>query len=321
MSLLPPSDEQRWLLDELATLVRRRGFSTFVAAPVLEDRKEHLPEGVADAVRRLRVYAGLPAGPPSAWPATDLAEAARAVAEEYRLAHGLDDDDLDDDDGRIDERVALTAVYLGFGLLCAGASRLAPAALAFVVAAQQVVRAPLPEERARVAALLPAAQAESFVAAYDALAATDLVKRLGLPRSLTWPAPRQARPEPLPPSHGANAASERRAPGAPVFRVRADRGLAYGLVGALVGVAVGAALWSWGPLMVFWAFVVGSGVAWAIGARRGSDRCSAPGCGAPLPAGAQRCPGCGGVVSGRIRAAEQHDSARARLARQDAADR
>jgi len=320
MSLLPVAEEQRWLLDELSTLIRRRGFSTFVSAPVLEDRREHLPEGVADAVRRLRVYAGLPAGPPSAWPATDLAEAARAVAEEYRLVHGLDDDDLDNDDGRLDERVALTAAYLGSGLLCVGASRLAPEALAFVVAAQQVVRAPLPEERARVAALLPAAQAASFVAAYDALAATDLVKRLGLPRSLTWPAPRQARPEPLP-APGPSAASEKRAPGAPVFRVRADRGLAGFLLGGLLGLAAGAALWSWGPLVIFWAFVVGGGVGWAIGARRGGDRCSAAGCGAPLPANAKRCPGCDGVVSGRIRAADQHDSARARLARQDAADR
>jgi hypothetical protein len=93
------------------------------------------------------------------------------------------------------------------------------------------------------------------------------------------------------------------------------------MVGALVGLAVGAALWSWGPLMIFWGFVVCGGVAWAIGARRGSDRCSAPGCGAPLPVRAKRCPGCDGVVSGRIHSVDQHDSAVVRLARQDAIDR
>lgn len=323
MAVLPATDEQGWLLDELATLVRRRGFSTFVAAPVLENRPEHLPEGAGDAVRRLRVYAGLPAGAPSPWPATDLAEAARAVAEEYRLVHGLDADDLDHDD-RMDARVVVTAAYLGFGLLCVGSARLAPEALAFLVAAQQVVRAPLPEERARVAALLAPAQAASFVAAYDALAATDLVKRLGLPRSLTWPAPRQAQPAPLPPASAATAAAaagRTKVTAAPVFRVRHDRGFRYGLAGAVIGLVIGFFGRSWGPLTMFWTFAIFNGIGWLYGASRGFDQCSASGCGARLPASASRCPGCRGVVSGRIRSAREHDAARARLARQDAADR
>ena len=60
--LLPTPERQRWLLDELASLIRRRGFSTFVSAPLVEAKPEHLPEGLDEALRRLRVYAGLPAG-------------------------------------------------------------------------------------------------------------------------------------------------------------------------------------------------------------------------------------------------------------------
>ncbi len=66
MQYLPEPEQQSWLLAELATLIGRRGFATFVAAPLLEPRPEHFPDrwrpdaiGVRRLARRLLSYADL----------------------------------------------------------------------------------------------------------------------------------------------------------------------------------------------------------------------------------------------------------------------
>src|SRR5258706_16035727 len=63
---LPPPEEQRTLLADLAELIARRGHATFVSAPLLEPREEHFPDawqpdvtGVSRLARRLLSYAEL----------------------------------------------------------------------------------------------------------------------------------------------------------------------------------------------------------------------------------------------------------------------
>ncbi len=318
-TLLPSVDEQDWLLDELATLIRRRGYSTFVAAPVLEPCPQHFPEGSARATARLCAYAGLPELRADAADAS-FAAAALAVAQAFRRHHELQVD------ARLEDRLAwLTAAYLGFGVLCMGASGLAPPALAFVLAAQQVVRAPLPEERRRFAARLGPEHAASFEAAHAALARTDLVKRLGLPRSITWPAPRQAVPAPLPDAAAASLPPPPSLPrgrnhGVAVFRLKEDPAGRFAWLGTALGAVASIALVRvLAPPYLLWLVVVAACVGWWLGARRRRDRCSEPECGWTIPAGLTRCLGCDGAVNGRIRHASERLAARARLARRDAA--
>jgi hypothetical protein len=317
---LPAPDEQRWLLDELTTLIRRRGYSTFVSAPVLEPRPEHFPEGTTEATRRLLVYADLPPGRVAL--EAGYGPAALAVARAFRRQH-----ELEDDPGREEPLVWLTAVYLGFGVLLAGEhGPLSNEGLAFVIAAQQVVRAPLPEERARFAGLLGPELAERFAASYEALAAIDLVKRLGLPRSIVWPAPRHPTPTPLPsPAEAESAALPRgRNHGVAVFRVTEDPSRRFALFGVAVGVLASMALVRLFavPLpYLLWLVVACTCAGWWFGSSRRRDRCSEPECGWTIPPGMKRCLGCDGAVNGRIRHERERLAARARLARRDAARR
>jgi hypothetical protein len=64
---LPPLVEQGRLVRDLRALIERRGFATFVSAPLLEPRGEHFPDrwrpdalGVERLALRLLSYAGLP---------------------------------------------------------------------------------------------------------------------------------------------------------------------------------------------------------------------------------------------------------------------
>ena len=66
MEHLPASDEQEWLTDRLAELIRSRGADRFLTAPVVEPTAAFFPEsrGAASyvldrATRRLLQYAGL----------------------------------------------------------------------------------------------------------------------------------------------------------------------------------------------------------------------------------------------------------------------
>lgn len=63
---VPDGEHRERLLDALASLIRRRGFETFVAAPILLPRSEYFPErwernvaGARRLLRRLMHYAGL----------------------------------------------------------------------------------------------------------------------------------------------------------------------------------------------------------------------------------------------------------------------
>jgi len=64
--LVPADEDCQWLLDQLAALIRRHGFETFVTAPLLEPTDTFFPDpweptarGVRTVARRLLRYAGL----------------------------------------------------------------------------------------------------------------------------------------------------------------------------------------------------------------------------------------------------------------------
>jgi hypothetical protein len=66
MSSLPSPEEQTWLLDQLRDLIARRGYETFVNAPILEPSDAYFPDpfshdtrGIYVLARRLLSYAGL----------------------------------------------------------------------------------------------------------------------------------------------------------------------------------------------------------------------------------------------------------------------
>ena len=66
MQHLPEPEEQRWILDGLASLIRRGGLAPFVSAPIVETNRRHFPEGYSPTLpsvdrlgRRLMQYAGL----------------------------------------------------------------------------------------------------------------------------------------------------------------------------------------------------------------------------------------------------------------------
>ena len=66
MQHLPEPEEQRWILDGLASLIRRGGLAPFVSAPIVETNRRYFPEGYSPTLpsvdrlaRRLMQYAGL----------------------------------------------------------------------------------------------------------------------------------------------------------------------------------------------------------------------------------------------------------------------
>jgi hypothetical protein len=66
MGELLSQDEQDWLLERLAELIARRGYESFVAAPILEPSDRYFPDafsrderGVYVVARRLLMYAGI----------------------------------------------------------------------------------------------------------------------------------------------------------------------------------------------------------------------------------------------------------------------
>lgn len=66
MQHLPGTEEQEWILDGLASLIRRAGLAPFVSAPVVETSRRYFPEGYSPTLpsvdrlaRRLMQYAGL----------------------------------------------------------------------------------------------------------------------------------------------------------------------------------------------------------------------------------------------------------------------
>jgi hypothetical protein len=93
----------------------------------------------------------------------------------------------------------------------------------------------------------------------------------------------------------------------PVFRLfRGNAGM-----GIFLGSVLGAfgALFLPGPGAFF--FIAGAAAGLLIGRGIGADLCSEASCRTPLPQGAERCPGCKGVVAGRIKGAHEHYSAAA----------
>ncbi len=66
MNYLPPPDEQAWLLEKLAELLRYRGKRTFLQAPILEPTDEFFPDrwtpnaaGVRRLAKRVLRFAGM----------------------------------------------------------------------------------------------------------------------------------------------------------------------------------------------------------------------------------------------------------------------
>lgn len=267
---------------------------------------------------------------------------AHEVAHAFRRFHHREARDRQTEE----ELTDLTTVYLGFGILSTNASYryrqqgefvgtgvatrwshdgggyLSPQAMSFLLAVQAVARALAPAEIRRIAARLETNQASYFKAACESLDREALVARLGLPPRAHWPAVEAPAPRafdtsgdpplPDPIAHVREGMSTRNEQ-LPVFRVQATAAGRYMGLATLVAVPVSVACllvlpW-WGACAVG---VVAVGAAGSLGKRRRRDLCSEPDCPSVIPAEADRCPGCGGLVSGRIR--HQDDRLEAREA-------
>jgi hypothetical protein len=264
---------------------------------------------------------------------------AHEVAHAFRRFHRLERPERD-----VEERLTdLTTVFLGFGVLTTNAAYryrasgdmnrtrwthervgyLAPEAMSFLLGAQVVARGLPAGERRRIARFLEPNQAAAFQAACSALDRAALLERLGLPPEAEWPAvvPPAPRPfdtsaDPPPPDLPAlaQAARQQQNTGVPVFRVGRHAQTRY-LVLAFLPAAGAAVLagWAASPLAGLAAacgVMIASGV---LGRRRRHDRCSEPDCSAVIPANAERCPGCGGTISGRIEKQDDRLAARDEL--------
>jgi len=262
---------------------------------------------------------------------------AHEVAHAYRRWHKLQVLDRDTEERLTD----LTTIYLGFGILTTNASYryrqrgvliagtysgtesmherygyLPSEQMSFLLAAQAVVRGLSRAQRRRVMGLLGANQAASFRTACATLDRAAVIERLGLPPPWKWPpvvppAPLPfdttndppVPPPPAPHDLGVQGAYE----GMPVFRV----GRSHAIVATFAGFAVGVGAVFAIPGGLGWTIAAGATlVSVLVGKSLHYDRCSEPECSAVIPADSAECPGCGGVVKGRI--ARQDDRLGAR---------
>ncbi|NVB80169.1 MAG: hypothetical protein HOV81_17375, partial [Kofleriaceae bacterium] len=241
-------------VDELAALIARQGIEPFVAAPLLEPNDRFFPDewhgddsSLARLAKRFLEYAGLGAydavvecrtdaeiDPAAAvWlvgvdgttcrfgttlaglddPMIVVATVAYEVARAYRTIQ-----DLDDSQEPSAGALAVTTIYLGFGIVTTNASYqyratgelrgqvaittwshkqfggLSPETMSFLLAAQLGARDATSKQFRSVVDELEPNQRSYFEAAFRELMPADVVDRLRLPDRATWPAER-----PLPP--------------------------------------------------------------------------------------------------------------------------
>ncbi len=254
---------------------------------------------------------------------------AHEVAHAYRRHHALEAPDQ----GVEEELTDLTTVFLGFGLFTTNGSYryrasgldgdalagvqwshqqagyLPPEDFSFLLAAQTVSRDAAPAQVKALAASLEPNQRAFFKTARKHLGRDRqaLLDRLGVPPRDGWPPPpdlaRLTRPQES--SEPARPAPTSARPainqGMPVFRVPTHRGDVIGPFGAVAGL-VAALVAGLGGLAAL--AVIGASWLGARGAGRAltlRDECSDPDCAEVIPAGAEVCPACGGLVAGSIR--------------------
>jgi len=245
----------------------------------------------------------------------------------------------------VEERLTdLTTVYLGFGVLTTNASYryraggglrgantvtqwshhsagyLSPEAMSFLLAVQAVARGLPTAECRRIAGLLETNQAAYFKAACKTLDRSELAEHLKLPPPTAWPT--VAAPSPVPfdtsrdppppdPSVDETAAMRRRHEGLPVFRVETTAAGQFTFIAMALAtpaaILVGYSLHAGAAAVLAAVAVVAARNA---GKQRRYDRCSEPDCDTVIPRPAERCPGCGGLVSGRIRSQNDRLAAR-----------
>ncbi len=243
---------------------------------------------------------------------------AHEVAHAYRHH-----EDLVQKPSELEERLTdLTTVYLGFGVLTLNATQrhrsgargwstahagyLSPQAMAFLLAAQVVVRG---EDPKRIARHLAANQAACFRAACEELRGDGrdaLIARLGLPMPSLWPRPR-ALPAVEDEDDDDDEADEldpedELADEHPTFRVerRYPRKLVMGL-GLTIGASLAAVFAIAGNPIVAIACGAGGPLATALVVpRRNHDECADPSCRTNLGPKALVCPGCHRRVVGRV---------------------
>ena len=268
-------------------------------------------------------------------------------AHAFRRHHGLEGDPATEE-----LLTDVTTVFLGFGILTTNASSrmrtkgellgttvrhewshtslgyLPPESMAFLLAAQAVVRRATWSERRRLGALLEPNQAASFAAACKRLQRDEpnLLRRLGIAtdrRPLPPPVPAEPALElPDVPRREVRATSPAAAGtcnrGKPVFRVpRASVVHSRRAVGAILGGCVGGAAtaaWgggAWPPVLLA---VAGAMAGNVVAKLRREYECSEPTCDATLAPDATVCSRCGGTVSGEIRDANERLAALEQLA-------
>ncbi len=277
---------------------------------------------------------------------------ARAVAHAYREHHRIPNSDAESAAPAVD----VTAVYLGFGVLTVDASMrfssgaqggfrasrsqfrlgaLSPQAVAYLLAAQALLRGLDAKQRRKLSSKLQPNQAEFFRQAVKQLETVDLFERLELPPEETWPDPpgmawyRQDLDDPAvaePEANDEDDDLERdhesirgKNQGKPVFRVERN------MIGTLIKATVVPTIFLGGmltrPFMqlpVTMAHVSMAAIGMAlislvVGALLKDSRCSEPKCMARLSPDMETCPLCGGTIMGTIGNAKERLEAEERL--------
>jgi hypothetical protein len=248
-------------------------------------------------------------------------------------------------------RTDVTTVFLGFGILTTNASSrmrtkgelvgsmvlhswshtslgyLSPDSMAFLLAAQAVVRRATWNERRCLAALLEPNQAASFRAACSRLRRDEptLLRRLGIASDRRpLPAPQPSNrvlklSEATPPIAACDVPAEapRVRSGNPVFRVprtaivRSRRVIGF-FFGACAGGVVASRLGGgvWPPVLLA---LAGAAAGHYLAIARRQYECSEPSCSARLTPDSTVCPGCGGEIRGEIRRQDDRLEALERL--------
>jgi hypothetical protein len=249
----------------------------------------------------------------------------------------------ENDDAVEEELATLTTVPLGYGLLALGAAErhhtggnvegnwhsyevaterhggLAPPELAFLLAVQLVVRDYALKGAKHRARDLPANARKHLLDWFTALVPQRnvLIETLGLPDPATWRPgihPMDP-PEPFPIEDAAALElpeRERRNWRRPVFRIVEHHGVRTA-IGTGLGAMIASSLLRLPPLVLVVLTVIATVGGYLGGRRWRHDICSDPGCGKEVPADVARCPGCGGVVAGRILSARERLEAEEKL--------
>jgi hypothetical protein len=267
------------------------------------------------------------------------AEAARG---EYRAAPHLPGARAE----LVEERcVDITAVYLGFGVLTTnGAEKhqssgevrgtnaslrvevtkigaLTPQEQSFALAAQLLSRRLEARDDKRVIGHLAANQAAYVRASLKHLRQTapELARDLGVPDREHWPSPR-ALEELLGPldERPSTARAPKRNRGRRVFRVVRTRATQYAMLFGSAAATIGGVAARADPAAVLGSALLGTVLGAGVGQRRRNDACSDPACEGQLLDGQPTCPRCGGIVSGKIRRAEDRLAALEEIERERA---